>query len=105
MKDKILKELALQQVRFECSFPRGEEYKGFAVNDDMAPALRYSYFEIEAPLSLLKSTMKEIRNEGLVELVMTIDSVEEKPSGSGWFITDKGMRYVVDNGLISKDEV
>jgi len=105
MKDKILRELALQQVRFNCSFPRGDTYKGFAVNDDMSPALRYNDFEIEAPLSLLKSTMKDIRNEGLVELVMTIDTVEEKPSGSGWFITDKGMRYAIDKLLIDKDEV
>ena len=105
MKDEIIKELALQQVRYECSFPRGENYKGFAVNDDMSPALRYGDFEIDAPLSLLKSTMKEMRNEGLVELVMTIDSVEEKPNGSGWFITDKGMRYAVDNELIIKDEL
>lgn len=104
MKREILTELALQQVRYECSFPRGEKYKGFAVNDDMAPALRYCCFKIEAPLPLLKSTMKELRNEGLVELVPTVDC-DGDPSGSGWVITDKGMRYAVDNELITKDGV
>lgn len=107
LKDKIIKELALQQVRFECRFPRGEVYNGFAVNDDYSPALRYADLEYE--LGQTKSTLRGevigLRNEGLVELVHTIDSVEEKPCASGWFLTDKGMRYAVDSNLIDKDEV
>lgn len=103
MKDEILKELAEHQVRYECSFPRGDVYKGFALNDDSAPALRYSCFEIKQPLVKLKQAMKELRDDGLVELVMTIDSVEEKPCGSGWFLTQKGLEYVVDKEMVDKD--
>ena len=103
MKNEILKELSVHQVRYECSFPRGEVYKGFALNDDLAPALRYSCFEIGQPLVKMKQAMKELRNDGLVELVMTIDSVEEKPCGSGWFLTQKGLEHVVDNGMSDKE--
>lgn len=103
IKNRILKELSEHQVRYDCHFPRGDVYKGFALNDDMAPALRYSFFEIEVPLFEMKKAMKELRDDGLVELVMTIDSVEERPSGSGWFLTQKGLAYVVDNNLADKD--
>lgn len=101
--NKILKELATQQVMYDCCFPRGAFYKGFALNDDLAPALRYSCFELDVPLEKLKKSMRELRNAGLVELVPTIDSVEEKPCGSGWFLTQKGLEFVVDANIIDEN--
>lgn len=103
IKNQILAFFAAAQVIDYKGFVRSDEYKGFWINDDEVPAYRYSDIqeETQRPLGNLKILMKEMRNDGLVELVTTIDSVNYAPCGSGWFITYKGLQYVVDNNLVS----
>lgn len=98
VKESILYFLTEYQVREDGIYPRGEMYSGYCINDDDSPAFRYcDLTELGYSLPTLRNAMRELRNDGLVELVTCIDSVEEKPCGSGWTLTDKGLRHVVDN--------
>ena len=72
MKDEILRELALQQVSFECRYPRGETYKGFSVNDDMSPALRYGCFESD-------NYEAEVYNRGYKRCALNIEEAITPP--------------------------
>ena len=95
-----MKLLAEHQLTDYGYLTRSEEYKGYWVNDNECHAFTYNCLSghIEASLEELKKEMIELRNAGLVELVPTVDS-DYRPSGSGWFITEKGMIYAVDNNL------
>jgi len=102
MKNTIIKHLAEYQLTEFGSIARGGEYKGYWINDDECPAFTYACLEnaLKIPIKELKKEMIELRNIGLVHLMMTIDSEYYKPCGSGWSITEKGMIYAVDNNLV-----
>jgi len=101
--ETIIKYLAYNQLTEFGSLVRSKEYKGYWVNDDECPAFTYScLFDLGIPIKELKKVMIEMRNSGLVELVTTVNS-DYKPNGSGWFITEKGMIYAVDNNLVNKE--
>lgn len=104
MKDKVIKYLCELQVTESSSFSRGE-YGGFYINDDDCPLAPYAFIESNTGILLkeLKSLMIEMRNEGLVVILMACDS-EGKPNGSAWSITEKGLKYAVDNKLVTKEE-
>ncbi len=102
MKDKILKYLADYQVRFEGMYPRYEEYKGFCINDDDCPVFAYKNLSELGDEKEIKSTMIELRNDGLVELVCATNE-DGVPNGSGWTLTQKGLIYVVDNKLVEEE--
>lgn len=102
LKHKVLAFMGERQAT-ECDrYARSDEYKGFWLNDDDAPAYRYAdiTYETKVQLPWAKKIMREMRDDGMVELVMTIDSVNCAPCGSGWFLTYKGLQYAVDNDLV-----
>jgi hypothetical protein len=104
MKDKILSFFSERQViEVGYGYPRGGEYKGYCLNDDEAPLYTYKCLSDFGELSELKKVMKEMRDDGLVELIPAVDYDEYKPNGSGWGLTEKGLHYVVDNNLVTKD--
>lgn len=104
MKDKILKYLCELQVTESSSLSRGE-YGGFYINDDDCPLAPYAFIEsnTEIPLNDLKKEMIEMRNDGLVVILTAVDS-DGRPNGSAWSITEKGLKYAVENKLVVKEE-
>lgn len=101
MKEEILKELCKVQVTEYGGYSRGE-YEGFYINDDDCPVVRYKDIQTKSPLKELKKAMIEMRNDGMVELVNAVDH-EGRPHGSGWYITQKGLKYAVENKLVIKE--
>lgn len=101
MKEKILRFMCEVQVTDSSSYTRGEGYGGFWLNDNDCPLCTYSYInDGTMPLKEMKSAMIEMRNDGLVELMNAVD-YEGRPNGSGWSLTDKGLKYCVENKLIN----
>jgi hypothetical protein len=104
MKDKILSFFSERQViETGYGYPRGDDYKGYSLNDDESPLYTYKCLSDFGTSTELKKVMREMRDDGLVELVPAVDYHEYKPCGSGWGLTQKGLEYVVDNELIVKD--
>lgn len=99
MKNDIIKQLANSgQITEFDSYVRSKQYKGFWLSDNDAPLLTYEFFE-GLEKKVLKSTMLELRNDGLVELMPAID-YDGNPNGSGWSLTYNGLVYAVENKLI-----
>lgn len=100
---KIIKYLCDLQVTEFGSLSR-REYGGFYINDDDCPLAPYSFIESNTgiPLKELKSIVIEMRNDGLVELCVASNS-DGRPNGSGWSITEKGLKYAVDNKIVEHE--
>ncbi len=101
LKEKIIEYICSIQVTEFDLYSRGE-YGGYFIKDDECMLVVYSMLEKETgePLKKLKETMKTMRNDGLVELMVAVD-YDGNPSGSGWSITVKGLKYAVENKLIT----
>lgn len=103
MKEKILKFMCENQVTESDRLTRGEGYDGFYLNDDDCPLCTYSYInDGTMDLKEMKAAMIEMRNDGLVELLNAVDC-DGMPNGSGWSLTEKGLKYCVENKLIIKE--
>lgn len=59
---------------------------------DECPGVRYSTIEHFAEIKRACATpvVKDLRNEGYITLEMTVDQEYYMPSGSGYFLTEKG---------------
>ena len=101
MKNTILKHLAENQLIDFIYTSKSGGYKGYWINDDECPVFTYAclFGDLDIPVKDLKKEMIELRNSGLVELSLAVDS-DYKFCGSGWYITEKGMIYAVDNNLV-----
>lgn len=89
IKSKILNEFFVNQV-----WGAEENDPDRRLNDDECPGLRYDDFErvTDIPRDMLKPIIHELRNDGLIELKMTVD-YDCNPYGSAWFLTDKGFEH------------
>lgn len=91
--------MAEVQVTDSSSFTRGEGYGGYWLNDDDCPLCTYASINNGYDLKEMKTAMIEMRNDGLVELMNAVDC-DGRVSGSGWSLTDKGLKYCVENKLV-----
>lgn len=100
MKEEIIKYLCDNQVSDSDYLSRGG-YGGYFINDDDCPLVVYAMIANKLGKSEeeIKEVMLEMRNDGLVELCPAVDSVG-KPNGSGWSITEKGVKFAVENKLL-----
>jgi len=104
MKEQILKYFCEQQTT-DIDYLVSDGFEGIYIKDDECPCVRYSCIEKEfnKTKAEIQPIFIEMRNDGLIELKPTVDS-DYIPHGSGWFITSKGVKYAVENKIISKED-
>lgn len=79
----------------QCHENSDDEGDKFYLNDDETPLLSYKNLEkqISVGKARLQVEMKEMRDDGFVELTIGVDG-DYIPSGSGWMLTGKGVKIV-----------
>lgn len=62
---------------------------------DECTAVNYCHLQkdLNLPKDVIKKDLIELRNNGIVHLLMTVN-YDYIPSGSGWFLTEKGEELV-----------
>lgn len=102
MKEKIIKLLAEAQITSVGLYTRSDEYKGFWLDDDDATLFTHENIRagLDATFSETKPVINDLRIEGFLELIHAVDS-DYKPYGSGFSLTFEGLKYAVDNNLIT----